>query len=443
MATLSEKQAKDITKIALGSAMAPELVVTIRERRTGNSRFAQGQPTTEGDVETLEIAVTASVQGRSATAVGNRSDKRSIQALVAEAEELAVLSPVDPEHMPPLPAARTLDIAGHDPATAKLGASERVKVVGEALAHAREQDVEMAGYLEHHEDSFAVANSAGLFAWWPSTEASLSLTCRTREGSGSGWAAQVGHKAKQIDAEALARMAAEKADMSREPEAIEPGKRLVILEAQAVGDLLGFLLGALDARAADEGRSAFSHPDGGNRLGEQLFDPRVTIRSNPLDADHPAQPFSGEGEPQRVLDWIASGVLRNLVCSRYWADQTQQKSTPRPGVVQMLGEEVELIDLVRAVDEPAVLVTRFWYNRMLEPRTILATGLTRDGTFLVDKGRITKAIKNFRYNESPLTLLKNVVAFGRPQRVVSGGTVLVVPPLVVKDFNFASASDAV
>ncbi len=443
MATLDEKQAKAITKIALSSAMAPELVVTIRDRRTGNSRFAQGQPTTEGDVETLELAVTASVEGRSATAVGNRSDKASIQALVAEAEELAVLSPIDPEHMPPLPATRTLDVAGHDPATAKLGASERAKLLEQALAVARAQSIEIAGYLEHHDESFTVATSAGMFAWWPSSEASLSVTCRTLADHGSGWAGAVSHRAKRLDAEALARTAAEKADLSRDPEPLEPGKRLVVLEAQAVADLLGFFVGALDARAADEGRSAFSHPDGGSRVGEQLFDPRIEITSNPTDTEHPAQPFTGEGEPQRMVEWVANGVLRSLVCSRYWAAKTNQKSTPRPSSIHMRGEEVELLDLVRAIDEPAVLVTRFWYNRMLEPRTILATGLTRDGTFLIDEGRITKAVKNFRYNESPLTLLNNVVAFGRPQRVMSGGIVMVVPPMVVKDFNFASSSDAI
>ena len=238
MATLTEKQAKDITTIALASAMAPELVVRVRDRRTGNGRFAQGQPTTEGDVETLEISVTASVQGRTATATGNRSDKASIQALVSEAEELAVLSPVDPEHMPPLPATRMLDVDGHDSATAKLGATERAKIISASLGLAREQGVEIAGYLEHHEASVAVATSAGLFAWWSNTEASLSVTCRTDDASGSGWAGTVDHRAKRIDGEALARSAAEKADMSREPIAIAPGKKLVVLEAQAVADLL-------------------------------------------------------------------------------------------------------------------------------------------------------------------------------------------------------------
>jgi predicted Zn-dependent protease len=107
------------------------------------------------------------------------------------------------------------------------------------------------------------------------------------------------------------------------------------------------------------------------------------------------------------------------------------------------GADVELIELVRAVDR-AVLVTRFWYSRMLDPRTILATGLTRDGTFLIEQGKITTAVKNFRFNESPVTLLENVLALGRPQRVVTGGgRVMVVPPMVVKDFNFASLSDAI
>lgn len=440
---LGDKQIKAITKTALAAAMAPELVVTVRERRTGNSRFAQGQPTTEGDVETLEIAVTATVQGRSATATSNRSDTAAIQALVAEAEELAVLSPVDPEHMPPLAPARTLDVVGLDKAATKLDAGARAKVIERALALGREQDVEIAGYLEHREEAFAVANSAGLFAYHPSSEVAFSVTCRTKEGGGSGWAGVVGHRVAVLDGEGLARAAAEKADMSREPEALEPGKRLVVLEAQAVADLLSFLVGALDARAADEGRSAFSHPDGGSRIGEQLFDPRVEIRSNPAEPDHPAMPFTGEGEPQRMVPWVEGGVLRELWCSRFWADKTQRKSTPRPSSLHLRGEDIDLIELVRSVDTPAVLVSRFWYNRMLEPRSILVTGLTRDGTFVVDKGRITKAIKNFRYNDSPLTLLKNVVAFGRPQRVVTGNLVMVVPPLVVKDFNFASLSDAV
>src|SRR5690606_24061735 len=130
-------------------------------------------------------------------------------------------------------------------------------------------------------------------------------------------------------------------------------------------------------------------------------------------------------------------------CSRYWAAKSGAVALPEPSSVLLDGTDVDLLELVRAVDR-GVLVTRFWYNRTLDPRTILATGLTRDGTFLVEQGKITTALKNFRYNDSPVTMLKNVLALGRPQRVVTrGGRVMVVPPMVVKDFNFSSLSDAV
>lgn len=450
MATISERDAKTIVNTVLGAAMAPEVVVSVRHRHAGNLRFARNQATTEGDVETFEISVTASIQGRSATAVGNRTDKASLEALMAEAEELAALSPVDPEHMPPVGKSLYLQVAGHDKSTAKLDAKQRVEIVGKAIAAADTADVELAGFFEHHEQSFAVATSAGAFGYWPSTAVKLTTTCRSRDQSGSGWAGFESHRSKGLDGEALTQLAAEKADISREPQTLDPGKHLVILEPQAVGDLLEFLVNALDARAADEGRSWFSHPDGGARLGEELFHTSITLRSNPADPHNPAAPFTPEGEAHKVVDWIRDGVLTSLTSSRYWAGKGASKSSksavralPEPSSVLLDGADIDLLELIGAVDR-GVLVTRFWYNRTLDSRTILATGLTRDGTFLVEQGKITTAIKNFRYNDSPVTMLKNVLALGRPQRVVTrGGRVMVVPPMVVKDFNFSSLSDAV
>lgn len=442
MATLTQKDAKRICDAVLSQAMAPELVVSVRDRQTGHTRFARNEPTTEGDVDTLEISVTASIDGRTATAVGNRSDDASLAALVAEAEELAALSPVDPEHVPPVGKGVYLQCAGHDKPTAKLGAAERCKQVEQAIASAATADVELAGFFEHREQSMAIATSAGAFAFYPSTEASLTVTCRSRDGQGSGWAGLESHKSAVIDAGGLTQLAAEKADISRDAKKLDPGKYVVVLEAQAVADLLQFLIEPLDARTADEGRSWFSHPDGGTRIGEELFHHSITLRSDPADAANPAAPFTEGGEAHKIVRWISDGVLENLTRSRFWAQKTNAPALASPSSVLLDGTDVELVDLVRAVDR-AVLVTRFWYNRMLDPRTILATGLTRDGTFLIEQGKITSAVKNFRYNESPLTLLKNVVALGRPQRVVTGNRVMVVPPMVVKDFNFASLSDAI
>ncbi|EDM81792.1 TldD protein [Plesiocystis pacifica SIR-1] len=442
MATLTKKRAKAIADTLLGAAMAPEVVVRVRDRVEGNTRFANGQPTTQGDVERLEISVTASIQGRSATVTSNRDDKDSLTALMAEAEELAVLSPENPEHVPPVGEARTLSVDGHDKATAKLGAKQRLTRVADAVKVAKDAGVEAAGFFQHHEESYAVATSAGGFQFWQGTEASLSVTCRTEDGSGSGRGSGVSHLAKAVEGGPIAAVAAEKADLSQSPKAIDTGRQLVILEAQAVADLLSFFVGSLDARAADEGRSFFARKDGGNRIGEELFHTSVNLRSNPADPDHPSRPFASDGQAHKVTQWVSDGVLRELTRSRYWAQQQKAQPVSAPGSLFMDGADVELLDLVRAVDR-AVLVTRFWYNRMLEPRSILVTGLTRDGTFLVEQGKITTAVKNFRYNDSPVTMLSNVLALGRPQRVMSRGMVMVVPPMVVRDFNFSSLSDAV
>ncbi|NVB41306.1 TldD/PmbA family protein [Pseudenhygromyxa sp. WMMC2535] len=442
MTTMNERAARRITDTVLGAAMAPEVVVRVEKRAAGNLRFAQGQATTEGDVETLAISVTASIQGRTATAVGNRADEAALAALVAEAEELAALSPIDPEHMPPLGKLPTLKVDGHDAATAKLGAKQRAAAVEQALKVADDAQLDVAGFYTHHERSVAVATSAGAFCFWPSTAAALTTTCRSGSDRGSGWAAGSAHVAKRVDAGAVASLAAEKADMSREPEAIAPGEYVVVLEAQAVADLLAFLPGALDAREADEGRSFFSRPEGGSRVGEPLFHSSINLRSNPADPDHPAQPFADDGQAHKVVDWISDGVLTNLSCSRYWAKQTGAAALPQPSCLQLDGQGLELLELVGAIDR-GVLVTRFWYNRMLERRSLLVTGLTRDGTFLIEQGKLTTALNNFRYNESPVNLLRNVLALGRPQRVYSRGRVMVVPPMVVRDFNFSSSSEAI
>lgn len=443
MAVLNEKQAKKITDTCLGAAMVPELVVRVRERVAGNTRFARNEPTTEGDVETLEISVTASIQGRTASASGNRSDKASLEALVAEAEELAALSPENPEHVAPVGKGAYLKVAGHDKAAAKLDAKGRAKLVEQSIGVAKAADLELAGFASHYEESLTVATSAGGFAHHLHTNVELTTTCRTRDAQGSGWAGSESHTAAGIDALACTQLAAEKAEISSEAEALDPGKYLVILEPQAVAELLSFLVDSLDARAADEGRSWFSRPDGGSRVGEELFHTSVTLRSNPADPDHPAAPFADDGQAHKIIEWVGDGVLQNLTRTRYWAEQSKEPAVPRPSSVFLDGQELELLELVQAVDQ-AVLVTRFWYNRMLDPRSLLVTGLTRDGTFLVKGGKITTAIKNFRYNDSPVTMLRNVLAMGRPQRVVTrGGRVMVVPPLVVREFNFASSSDAI
>lgn len=181
-----------------------------------------------------------------------------------------------------------------------------------------------------------------------------------------------------------------------------------------------------------------SKKGGGTRLGEQLFNEQVTIYSDPFNPELPSATWNGDGLPQEKTTWIDKGVVKNLSYSRYWAQQKNVKPVPGPGRVIMEGGTASLEDLIKST-EKGILVTRFWYIRMVDPQTLLLTGLTRDGTFYIENGKIMFPVKNFRFNESPIIMLNNVEALGKPQR--SGG--MIVPPMKIRDFTFSSLSDAV
>lgn len=444
---LSQADARALTRAALKAATFPEVSVRVSARRTANLRFANGAPTTSGEALRVEVSVTAAREGKAATVSGTGRDPASLAALVREAEALAALAPVDPELEKPLGPQRYAKVEARDAATAEVGPEGRTDLVARVLKVARDAGLVASGLVEQDDGVTVLANRAGLFAYHAGTEVSLTTTLRTPDGTGSGWAGGVSHRLADLDAQALARRAADKATMSRGGgDALAPGSYTVVLEAQAVADLLTFLVSSLGARAADEGRSYFSRP-GGNAIGEVLFDPRVRLRSDPGDRRDPSIPFAGDGLPQTPITWIDQGALKALTYSRYWASKQGKPPVPAPRSVFLESvdpaQAKDLVELVRGV-ERGVLVTRLWYNRMLDPRQILATGLTRDGTFLIEQGKISRPVKNMRYNESPAALLGHLVAIGKPERVISdGGAVWVVPPLVTSAFRFASVSDAV
>ena len=223
----------------------------------------------------------------------------------------------------------------------------------------------------------------------------------------------------KVDIAGISQRAIEKAKLSRSPVAIEPGRYTVILEAQAVGDLVQLLGGYVDARSADEGRSPFSKQGGGNKLGEKIVDERVSILADPADPQILAQPFDGQGFPLGRQVFVENGVLKQLYYSRFWAQKQGKTPTGAPTSFIMSGGDTSVEDMISSTQR-GVLVTRLWYLREVDPRTILYTGLTRDGTFLIENGKITKALKNFRFNESPLFMLNNLEALGRPVRLAGG-----------------------
>jgi predicted Zn-dependent protease len=221
----------------------------------------------------------------------------------------------------------------------------------------------------------------------------------------------------------------------------------VILEAQAAGDLihLGF-----DARSADEGRSPYSAPEGKTRLGEQIFDQRLNLYSDPWDPELPASSSAQDGIPAEKIYFVRNGVLENLDYSRYWAERQGKQPTPGPvnSILQSSTPGVRLEEMIKSM-ERGLLVSRFWYIRGVDPRTALFTGLTRDGVWYIENGKIQYPVRNFRFNQSLLELLApgNVEMIGVSERVSGsesqGRGASLTPALKVKRFHFTSQSEAV
>ncbi len=412
---------------------------------TGNIRFAANRITTSGGVSNSQLVVQSGYGPKHAVVTTGDFSPEGIERAVRQSEAIAKLTPDDPENMPLLPPQQYQEVKAYFDSVANLTPAQRAAAAHTAIDAAKAAgDLAAAGYIVAGTNYSAIASNTGLYAYFPSTSANYQLTVRTNDGTGSGWAGADHPDWNQIDFKRASDRAIQKARASRNPVAIEPGRYTVILEPQAVGDLVQLLAFSLNARAADEGRSAFTKQGGGTKIGEKIVDERVTLFSDPADPQLLGQPWTGEGLPLGREVWIEKGVLKQLQYSRFWAQKKDARPNGGLGAVKMEGGSATTDEMIAATPR-GILVTRLWYLRQVDPRTILNTGLTRDGTFLIENGKITKAIKNMRFNESPLFMLNNLEMLGRAERVAgteAGGNV-VFPTIKVKDFNFTSLSDAV
>lgn len=440
-------EARTLAEKALSFSSADEARVNISSGEEGNTRFAVNQVSTAGDIYDASLVVTSAFGKQVASARTNRFDDESIRRVVQTSEELARLVPENPEYMGELGPQDYPEVDGLAQATANLTPEERAVMVTRVTEPAAARELLSTGFMVHGSGSEAVATSRGLFAYATSSRANFTTTVRTPDGTGSGWAGGGSYDVSNLDIPGMAERAIEKAELSRDPRAVEPGRWTVILEPTAVANLVSLMMRSLSARTADEGRSFFSRQGGGNKIGEQVVDERVTIFSDPGHPDLRGSPFSGEGLPNRRMVWVENGVVRNLIYDRYWADQQGAEPTGFPSGFYMEGGDSTVDEMIRST-ERGLLVTRFWYIRGVDPRTILYTGLTRDGTFLVENGRITHAVKNLRWNESPIFMLNNIEMMGRPTPASasesgSAGSSVLVPAIKARDFTFTSLSDAV
>jgi predicted Zn-dependent protease len=315
---LDEKRSRKLTSdvLAIAREVAPGAAVTVSvsSGRSANTRFARNQITSTGDVEETSVSVEIAFGKRHAATTTNQTAPAALRIAVEHAAMLARLAAEDPESMPPLPSQQYLATpSAFDARTDALGAATRAAAADVAVRSARDKSLLVAGFYTHGTIASALANSAGLHAYHLSTHATFSLTARTADGGGSGWAGAFSHRAGDIDAAALAHAAIGKAARSLKPRRLEPGRYTVVLEPSAVAYLCGNLIGAMGARQADEGRSFFAKPGGGTRVGEKIFNDAISVHTNPADASAPSAPFDGQGVPLVPREWIARGAVTGLI----------------------------------------------------------------------------------------------------------------------------------
>ncbi len=443
MALLSKSDAEAILKKVIALSKADDIDATLNGGLEGNIRYARNSVSTSGLQDTLTLAVQSRFGKKVGSASINEFDEVSLEKCVRRSEELAQLAPDNPETLPSLEPQTYLDVKGAFESTEKITPDFRAKVAEDSIAPAAAKKVVAAGFFNDTTGFQALMNKKGLYAYYKSTVMDFSVTMRTDDGTGSGYAVRSYSDVSKFDSAKASQVAIDKALLSRDAKAIEPGKYTVILEPAALlstvdASLLGAMVFAMDARQADEGRSFFAKKGGGNKIGEQIVDERVNIYADPQHPEIPSPPFVSDGRAREKMMLVEKGVVRNLFYSRYWAEKQGKKAVPPPGGVVMQGGDASLDDLIKDTKR-GILVTRLWYIRPVDPQTLLYTGLTRDGTFLIENGKIKHPVKNFRFNESPIIMLNNLDALGKPERIGNN----LIPPIRVRDFTFTSLSDAV
>lgn len=447
---LSETEARTICEKLLSYVKADDAVVNVNSDNYGHLRFAANAFTTSGARENVSVSVQVWIGGKRGSATTNEIDDESLKATVALAEQLARISPVDREYVPTLGRQTYKPVNGYAAATSNISLASRAKTINDVIAACEKSKVIGAGFHQARGTAGASATKNGNFIYDRSSLVSLSTTARTPDGGSSGYFLRSHFDVAKLDTARVANEAIRKALESRNPRVLEPGVYPAILEPQAVADLVGFLAFTFDARSAEEGRSPFSAPGGKTKVGQKIFDERINIYSDPWHPELPGSPSAQGGLPAQKIYLVRNGVLENLIYSRYWAKQKGKEPTPGPvnSIVESSQPGLSVEDMIKSMDR-GILLGRFWYIRGVDPRIQLQTGLTRDGIWYIEKGKIQYPVKNFRFNQSVLQLLApgNIDMIGKPERVGSseggGSSAALLPALKVKEFHFSSQSEAV
>jgi len=441
----SKEAGRAIVDQVLSLSRADDVFVTLAASQTTHLRFARNAVSANGEQSDLVLTVESSFGRKSASTAVNQLDARTLAEAVARSEQMARLAPEDPEHMPGLGPQAYVEAPAHDEDAIEAGAAEITRGTAGCIERAQALGLTAAGYSHVNATAEWVGNRRGLFGHQRATNAAFSHTVRSSSGGGSGWSASVAGSASGLDFEGCSQRAIAKARASIDPRPLAPGKYVTILEPSCVASLITPFLLAMNARSAEEGRSFFSKPGGNTKLGERLFPEAVTLRSDPASSSAPGATIGSEALPQQARTWVDRGRLATLACDRFWADKRGREPVPPASNVLMDGGTGTLEELI--ADTPrGVLITSLFYIRFVDPRTLLLTGLTRDGVFWIEGGKLSHPVNNFRWNESPARVLAHIDAMTAaartaPRESLAGN--VVAPALRLSEFELSSVSDAV
>jgi predicted Zn-dependent protease len=441
---LSKEEGQKVVEQVIAASRADDVLVTLVASETTHLRYARNTPSTSGQQSDNVLTVQSTFGKKNASASVNQLDAATLASVVQRSEQLARLAPDNPEQMPALGAQSYPSVAAYDEALLASGATDIVRGSALCIDQARALGLTAAGYSEASANASWLGNRRGLSGYHRSTDAAFSQTVRGDTG-GSGWGAGVGNTVSAVDYARCSSVSIQKAQASKNPRPLAPGKYVTILEPSCVASLISILAFSMNVRSAEEGRSYFSEPGGKTKLGRRLFPDSVSIRSDPSSPLAPGMPWGDEALPQAPRTWIEHGRLTSLFCERFWAQKREREAVPPPSNLLMSGGQGSLDELI-ADTRRGVLITSLFYIRFVDPRTLLLTGLTRDGVFWIENGKVSHPVTNFRWNDSPVRVLENVdgmtAAVRAPPRE-SMDTTLVVPALRVKEFELSSVSDAV
>jgi predicted Zn-dependent protease len=447
VALLSERELRKIIDSVLRLAKSTgvdETEVHVDEVADALTRFANNAIHQNVAEHGLNVSIRTVVDGRTARATTNRIDEDSLRTAIAASLSLAHSQPKDP-HLLPVPGKqRYRTVNRFVKQTAALSPEERARAVRRACDLAVKRGQNAAGIFASGQSQTAMGNSRGLFAAYRETHAEFSITMQ--EAPAASWAKANAADVRDFDPQKLAERASDKAHRATNAQNLEPGRYTVILEPAAVLDLVGFLFYDFAATALADKRSCLN-----DRMGKPLFGKNITIAD---DAYHPLQlgaPFDGEGIPRERVLLVDRGVPKNLVYARTTAKAAKKKPTGHgfalpneygeaPMNLVFGGGDSSLEEMIASTDR-GLLVTRLWYIREVDPYEKIMTGMTRDGLFLVEKGRVTSAVRNFRFNQSILEMLRSVELLGPAVRATGEEAFeMIVPAMKVRDFHFSEVT---